>query len=307
MFRKSSLVVIVVVSLLLATTNVVPAQSNESDIENNWVIGESSGQPIANGSYTKLVNQTNDRCLDYYERGYGINLGWRDCDSIDPNIRFVRESVTAGRSPLMYGERLAMRVTGHGYIRYGRRDFGINLVWSDTPVYEWEIRGGKIGDPVQTGASVALYNRLASDTVIYCVRTFGINLRWTNDCARAHESSNVANAAMTLRLGPLSSSTDYCTGRVIWQLTPIDLTGSAGISTVQTIDRDFNVWAMGLNERYCYVHYTHGNLKLGTWELSVSTPEWSTSCQIVLHTGNNLANFTLRRQGCVNGFGYPDD
>jgi hypothetical protein len=158
------------------------AQPNESNVEEDWVLEQLSGQLIPNGSYSKLVNQTNDKCVVYHERKYGINLGWSDCDAIDPNIRFVRKADVAEHSSLKFGERLAMKVIDHGYIRYGQREFGINLVWSDTPVYEWEIRGGTIGDAVPTGVPVILYNRVGSDSVIYCERPFGINLRWTDDC-----------------------------------------------------------------------------------------------------------------------------
>jgi hypothetical protein len=308
MFRKRILM-IAVLALLLTTTTAVPTQAYQLDNEKDWLIGEATGRLIANGSYTKLVNRTIRMCLGYKVRLVGINLGWRDCDSISPNIRLVRQT-TGDQRPLVFGERLAIQVRGRGYLRYGQRTYGINLVWSNTPSYEWEIRGGAIGELVQTGMPMALYNRVEADTLIYCKRLYGINLRWTDDCPRAKVSGNVANAVLSLRIGPFPINTPgNCTGRVIWRLNPISLSGSEGLSTPQTIDRDYNVppTSAGPNESYCYVRYTQGNLKLGSWEVSASTPLWSTSCTITLQAGNNSANFTEQRQGCVNGFGYPGE
>jgi hypothetical protein len=38
------------------------------------------------------------------------------------------------------GDKVALRVDKGSYLKYERRRWGINLVWSDVPVYEWEIR-----------------------------------------------------------------------------------------------------------------------------------------------------------------------
>ena len=183
MFRKTSFI-IAVLALFLTMTNAVPTQAYQLDIEKDWVIGRSTGEPIPNGSYKKLVNQTIQMCLGYDERPFGINLGWQPCGWIRPNIQFVRQSSTGDQRPLVYGERLAIKVAGHGYLRYGERPLGINLVWSNTPSYEWVIRGGVRGSTVKTGKPVVLYNRIAADTLIYCKRPIGINLRWTSDCNR---------------------------------------------------------------------------------------------------------------------------
>ena len=201
MFRKTILV-IAALALLLTTTTAMPTQASQLNNEKDWLIGQSTDQPIPNGSYTKLVNRTIHMCLTYYQRLFGINLGWINCNWIGPNIRFVRESFTGDQRPLRFGERLAIHVPGHGYLRYGQRTFGINLVWSKTPSYEWEIRGGVRGSKVLTGIPVAIYNRAESDTLIYCKRKYGINLHWSDDCIRTSVSNNVANAVMPLRIGP---------------------------------------------------------------------------------------------------------
>ena len=78
MFRKTSFI-IAVLALFLTMTNAVPTQAYQLDIEKDWVIGRSTGEPIPNGSYKKLVNQTIQMCLGYDERPFGINLGWQPC------------------------------------------------------------------------------------------------------------------------------------------------------------------------------------------------------------------------------------
>jgi hypothetical protein len=126
-------------------------------------------------------NLTIKKCLAYGERSFGINLVWRDCAEIPANIRFVRRDYS--HTSVRFYERLALWVAGGGYIRYGKREWGINLVWSSTPVFEWVIRGGSTGTRVHFGSRVSLWNTTRRDDVKYCKRRWGINLRWTSDCA----------------------------------------------------------------------------------------------------------------------------
>ncbi len=121
-----------------------------------------------------------------FNRDKGINLGWDDSNA-DRSIRFERAGT--GNSPIGYGERIAVRIGNEGYLRYRERDHGINLVWSASPVYEWEITGGRPGEPVTYTPSipaprssrVRLYNAAHGDYLLYGVRSEGINLRWYAD------------------------------------------------------------------------------------------------------------------------------
>jgi hypothetical protein len=74
---------------------------------------------------------------------------------------------------------------------YQRRDWGINLGWSETPKYEWRFdpeplsrpdKGGSESVPVMT--LVGLYNSVEKDTVMYERRDWGINLKWYRDAGK---------------------------------------------------------------------------------------------------------------------------
>jgi hypothetical protein len=117
--------------------------------------------------------------LKYGKRKYGINLVWTD-STANP-IRIERDNPRDHRD-LKVGERVAVHVSGGGYLKYKKRSWGINLVWSDVPVLEWEIRSPDPGTIVESDHFYGLYNRRIGDYVVYCKRSWGINLRWLSDC-----------------------------------------------------------------------------------------------------------------------------
>ena len=81
---------------------------------------------------------------------------------------------------IRYGEPLALwNDTNAKWVKYGHRDGDvINLVWSDTPVYEWQIRARDPGTTVNRTFNLALYNGVERDYVVYGERRCGINLNW---------------------------------------------------------------------------------------------------------------------------------
>lgn len=97
----------------------------------------------------------------------------------------VREKVVPPNPTVLkfeYKKRVALQMPGHGYVVYRVRDKGINLDWSDTPKYEWEIQGdGNPSGKVQTGKLFRLYNHIEKDYLVYAVRDNGIHLRWLKD------------------------------------------------------------------------------------------------------------------------------
>jgi hypothetical protein len=129
----------------------------------------------------ELFNTTVFQVIKYKEREYGINLDWADPDQSNPSIRFQRESGTA--DPIRFGERFAIHVRDGGYLRYGEREYGINLKWSDDPHYEWRIRreAADANTVVQTTDIVGLFNTIANDYLFYDPRRYGINLKWLRD------------------------------------------------------------------------------------------------------------------------------
>jgi len=126
----------------------------------------------------RLENRTAGSALVYGERDFGINLVWGSASG-PVNVRFDRPSTSPNHGPLQFGEPLAVRINGGGYVHYRVREFGINLDWSSTPDFDWRIRGGT--GTIPTGSPVSLYNRTESDVLVYAQRAFGINLCWRQD------------------------------------------------------------------------------------------------------------------------------
>jgi hypothetical protein len=281
----------------LALPNVLAAEAAQVE---DWRITSagSSGTDVTVGPRFRLHNRTIGRALVYGERRFGINLVWGDSSGI-PNVRFSRSS---GTGPLRYNQLVGIHVAGGDYLRYKERPFGINLGWRSTPGNQWRIGGGE--GVVKTGEAISLYNNVEKDVMVYASRPFGINLRWFKDVS--DDQVTTANANLAVRIGPFPSPGE-CSGRVVWRLTPLSLTGSAGISHAVTVDRSFNenTVSVGPSEFYCQFDAVTGNLRTGTWRVQASTPVWNATCEASLHAGNNPVHFRQFRSSCVDGVGFP--
>jgi hypothetical protein len=145
---------------------------------------EAPGTPVTSTTTFdyKLRNRTYRERLAYGERRYGINLVWVPTD-LDPfNVRIVKDG--DGSQPLVDGDSVAIGIDDGGYLRRQSRDYGINLVWSDSPVYEWEVRLTERGDsasPITTELPVGLFNVEEDDFLFYDPRQYGIDLKWLRD------------------------------------------------------------------------------------------------------------------------------
>ena len=137
---------------------------------------------IALGEFYVLRNATLGKLLGYGQREYGINLIWDAPLPVDDgNIRFESPE---GEGKLMQGQPVALFVRNGGYLYYKEREYGINLEFSTSPKYEWQVlvpRDHRT-KPAQLGTMVALYNTEIKAFVVYCEREYGINLRWAKDC-----------------------------------------------------------------------------------------------------------------------------
>jgi hypothetical protein len=112
----------------------------------------------------------------------GINLVW-DLSTDLGNFTIESYGTRAG-SPIKYGDVVAISIQGisQPYLRYEKREIGINLNWSDDPIYEWIVAGGPEGEVVKTKTKVALLNTVEKDFLIYAPRGGNaINLRWYID------------------------------------------------------------------------------------------------------------------------------
>jgi hypothetical protein len=142
-----------------------------------WELLGTPGEVMPGTGYT-LRNRITDRSVRYGEREYGINLVWDRVADL-ANVTLVRSG--ADEDPVRFGERLAVRVRGGGYLRYQEREYGINLVWSDGPVYEWMVGGRHLAGPVRLRQRFRIVNLEHGDYLVYGVHDFGINLRWWSD------------------------------------------------------------------------------------------------------------------------------
>ncbi|MDI1460754.1 hypothetical protein QEZ54_07240 [Catellatospora sp. KI3] len=167
-------------ALLLATITSSPATAAGPDLADTGTLADAppaaavdwEGLPTWNQGYGPLRNQTNGlKALRYSVRDYGINLGWTDW----PNSRWeVYAEGLAPDAPITSTTKVALRVADSpGYIRWGAQNYGIDLVWSSTPVYEWNL--------ISTPSGQALFNTNRRDYMVYGGRFWGVNLIWLSD------------------------------------------------------------------------------------------------------------------------------
>lgn len=124
---------------------------------------------------------TTRKFLHYEKNKYGINIGWtndasKSTEKANRNWRIERSGNSSG--PLRYGEKVAIGwMKNKPFIRYQSRKWGINLVWSDKPSYEWIVLGGK--GVVRSGSNrVILYNTKIRQPMVYVRRTRGGHIGW---------------------------------------------------------------------------------------------------------------------------------
>jgi len=81
----------------------------------------------------------------------------------------------------MYGEAVALRVWGGGWLEYAHQTFGVDLHLVSKPVYQWYILDGTAGAAVDSPtdpSNFALWNSAANDYLVHFGETFGVDLQW---------------------------------------------------------------------------------------------------------------------------------
>jgi hypothetical protein len=128
----------------------------------------------------------------------------------------------------------------------------------------------------------ALENAVRHDYPIYAERYYGINLRWYTDVVDAEDAVTTANAYFGYRTGLYGrhGTGRGCSAHIVWQLTPVSLTGSTGISDPVTIRREFDESAVyrGSTGWWCEFRTFTGNLRTGIWRVDVAGPVWTATC-----------------------------
>jgi hypothetical protein len=162
-------------SMIVALAIGVQAQSPTPNLL-DWQAFGGSGAIQSAIPFT-IKNVTDKETLRYGKRVWGIDLVWDKSETLN-NLKFEKQT---GSGDVKYDELIAISVNGGGYLKYEKTRFGINLVFSATPAYEWRVGGGEVGQPVKFGEQFALMSEVEHDVMIYGKRPVGINLVWMKD------------------------------------------------------------------------------------------------------------------------------
>jgi len=138
----------------------------------------------------------------------------------------------------------------------------------------------------------------------------GILMLTQCDCGNSGGTGTLTKANLIVKIkDEVGSASDPCEARIILTIEPVNLTGSDGRNTGFTIDKTITSSAPTLeNGKWWTCYYTEvvtpPGLRTGVWRIRAQLGSWSSQCEKDLAAGNNYANFTLGRQGCVSS-GYP--
>jgi hypothetical protein len=153
-----------------------------------WSFGGKNGNVKSQNRYTansgyNLYCSANKEYLTYGKEPMGINIVWAGSGT-DKKIHFVLPDKK--EREIHTGELVAFGLGGgDAFLYYSHRSLGINLKWSNAPVFEWKIvaADGRKGVPVSEGGTYALVNVKVSpdpDFFIYLDRVPGqADIGWT--------------------------------------------------------------------------------------------------------------------------------
>jgi hypothetical protein len=111
--------------------------------------------------------------LRYQTREYGINLGWTPSSSIGDVAWMIKGQGLADGATIPNGHPVALRAAGSGkYLKYAVRTYGVNLDWSTSPAYEWELIRP------DDNFEFALYNLVTNNYLVFKTQSYGVNLGW---------------------------------------------------------------------------------------------------------------------------------
>jgi hypothetical protein len=280
-----------------------------------WNVVPQTSSPIRTNTLYRLFNQYNRSYLDYWSRSRGIDLAFNRALAT-PNIKFQKQGNP--NEPVKYGDRIAIHVARGGYLYYCVRIWGINLCYSSTPVYQWELRdasylgaGAHNREVIPGRATFSLFNASSSITsyLIYGSRPVGPNLKWATTVPPPVNPSTQAQVNLSFRTGPyaIPSTSGRCTSRITWSFTPLGLTGASGRTTAFTIDKFYEVTetTVGPGEIWCIFGDLAIGLKAGRWKIRAQTPVWATECEVTLNNGVNNVKYTQYKNGCTTGIQFP--
>ena len=114
--------------------------------------------------------------LSYGHETFGVDLAWYKGINIPSTWEFIRPPGHYLLQEIPASQRVALYSTvNHQYLAEGNQTFGIDLVWSTAPRYQWQVANG--GDP-SNPCNGDLYNDAENAYLIDHHQTFGVDLGW---------------------------------------------------------------------------------------------------------------------------------
>ena len=150
-----------------------------------WKIGVDPANVRSWNNYTNnqgyhLFCTTNGNFLTYEKVPVGVNLGFKSSGDNKTHFRLPDSQ----EREILSGESIALGIGGKpSFLRYKSRSVGINLDWSETPVFEWRIIGPELNKPIRENMPVAIINDKVQpdpDFLIYFKRVVGADVGWTS-------------------------------------------------------------------------------------------------------------------------------
>jgi hypothetical protein len=139
-----------------------------------------------------LFNSSRNMSLTHANQTFGVDLDYSE----SPALWKIEAQ---GGPHLMYGQAVALRVWGGGWLKYGNETWGVDLQLSDTPSYEWHLVGEAPGTTIANG-SFALWNSATNRYLVASHQTWGVSLDWRSDTSQP--SSTLHNASVTMTAQP---------------------------------------------------------------------------------------------------------
>ena len=127
-----------------------------------------------------LLNTKVHKKVAYKSQKRGINLSWSSPQKGGSNILFQDEN---NDGILATNEAVAIYVEGGSYLKYGEREYGITLVWSQTPVYEWIIHEADTATGrIQSSKKYGIFNQVKRTFWVHGERVDNIgSSKWLDD------------------------------------------------------------------------------------------------------------------------------
>ena len=125
-----------------------------------------------------LFNRPRGGSLVHANQTFGVDLDWSSKSAL-----WKIEAAQSGTGQLVYGQPVALRVWGGGWLTYGHEAAGVGLALSSSPSYEWYVLGGTPGNPIDTrpadtGLEFALWDSRARTYLVARHQTLGVSLDW---------------------------------------------------------------------------------------------------------------------------------